>query len=292
MRVLILGGDGMLGSQLFRHLAPNHDVRVTLRQELPAYEALPIVAPPDRSFFGVDARDFSRVADVVKTFRPEAVVNAVGIVKQRSEAADALTNLEINAVFPHRLFLLCGSVGARLVHFSTDCVFSGRRGGYGESDLPDAEDLYGRTKLLGEVAEAPAVTLRSSIIGLEVRPGHGLVEWFLRSRGVIKGYRKAVFSGLTTLEMARLVELILTRRTDLFGLWHVAADPIDKYSLLTRLAQALGRRDVQIEPDDAFLCDRSLRGEALRAATGWRAPDWPRMVGELAEQIKAREREA
>lgn len=285
MRVLILGGDGMLGHLLCRELASAHEVRATFRRP-PADDTLPDGA----GFSGVDVRHLDRLAEVFAAFRPEAVINAVGIVKQRKEAADVLQALEVNAVFPHRLARLCSAAGARLLHFSTDCVFSGAKGSYRETDSPDPPDTYGRTKLLGEVG-APHLTLRSSIVGLEQGRRQGLVEWFLASRGAVRGYRKAIYSGLTTLEMARLVGRLLERHGDLSGIWHVASAPIDKFSLLSRLARELGREDVRLEPVDEPLCDRSLCGDAFAAATGYRAPGWDEMLRELAEEIRRRRAE-
>jgi len=289
VKVLVLGGDGMLGHQLVRLLAPRHQVWATLHGPLAAYAADGLFdagnAIPD-----VDVTDFSRLADLVGDVAPEAVVNCVGIVKQRQEAREPVTSILVNALLPHRLHEICAASGARLVQLSTDCVFSGRKGGYSEADMPDPVDLYGRTKLLGEVEEAPAVTIRSSMIGLELRRRTGLVEWFLAQHGRVRGFTRAIYSGLTTAEMARLIERLLTAHRELHGTWHVAAEAIDKHALLTRLAALLGRRDVEVVPDDGFACDRSLDGSAFTAATGYRAPSWEAMLGELAAEIAARAR--
>jgi dTDP-4-dehydrorhamnose reductase len=288
MRILILGGDGMLGHELLRSLAPGHDVRVTLRQPLAAYRHLDGVSDQNATG-GVDARDWARLADVIGRSAPEALINCIGIVKQRKDAKSPIPSLEINSLLPHRLNELCGQLGARLVHFSTDCVFSGRRGRYTESDEPDPVDLYGRTKLLGEVDEAPGVTLRTSIIGLEEREHTtGLIEWFLAQRGKIKGFRKAIYTGLTTAAMARLVALVLEQHAGLHGLWQVASEPITKHDLLVDLAKKLGRSDIEIVPDDEFFCDRSLEAGAFFRATGYRAPAWGAMLTELAAQIRAK----
>ena len=297
MRVLILGGDGMLGHQLHRELSARHDVAVTLRHPDDTSSSASVVvatgasaggwSTDDRVFRSVEVRDLDQVVEVVARFRPEAVVNAVGIVKQRPESEDPLPALEVNAVFPHRLARLCAVAGARLVHFSTDCVFSGRKGLYRESDPPDPVDTYGRTKLLGEVG-APHLTLRTSIIGLEQGRRQGLVEWFLASRGPVKGYRRAVYSGLTTLEMARLVDRLLVAHPDLAGLFHVASAPIDKFTLLSRLARVLGRQDVQVEPVDEPACDRSLCADAFASATGYQPPAWDEMLRELAQEAHRR----
>jgi dTDP-4-dehydrorhamnose reductase len=277
VRVLILGGDGMLGRALRAELSLRHEVHATVRSAPGGPGLVP----------GLDVRDFGAVAAAFVELRPQAVVNAVGVVKQRKEAEDPVLSIEVNALFPHRLARLCSDAGARLVHFGTDCVFSGARGRYREDDLPDPPDLYGRSKLLGETG-APHLTLRSSIIGLEQGRRQGLVEWFLASRGRVPGYRRAIWSGLTTPEMARLVDRLLREQPQLAGVWHVAAEPIDKFSLLSRLARALGRDDVVVEPVDEPSCDRSLDGSRFAGATGYRAPGWDEMIDELAQQVRAR----
>jgi dTDP-4-dehydrorhamnose reductase len=284
---LILGGDGMLGHRLFLHLRSRHEVRVTLRQEWTAYERYRIFDTPD-AYTGVDVRNRDRIVEVIANFRPEAVVNAVGIVKQRELAKEAIPNLEINALFPHRLAAVCGLAGARLVHMSTDCVFSGRRGSYTEEDVSDAEDLYGRTKLLGEVGGEHCTTLRTSIIGLELSRREGLVEWFLAQQGEVRGFTQAVYSGLTTAEMSRVIERVLVWHPDLSGIWQVASEPITKYDLLVRLAESLDRTDVWITPDDSVRIDRSLAGAAFEKATGYRAPGWDEMLKELSGEVRRR----
>lgn len=217
MRVLILGGDGMLGHRLWHHFASRHEVRVTLRRDVEAYSNLGL-PDMDLAFPGIDVRHEDDLLRVFADVKPEAVINAVGIVKQRDEARVALPSLELNSIFPHRLSNLCAASGTRLIHMSTDCVFSGRRGGYTEDDPADAEDVYGRTKYLGEVTEGHCVTLRTSIVGLELGRRGSLIEWFLAQRGTVSGYRKAIYTGFTTMEMARIIERVLTRHPELSGL--------------------------------------------------------------------------
>jgi dTDP-4-dehydrorhamnose reductase len=285
VRVLILGGDGMLGHRLMRTLAGAHDVRVTLRRPLAEYRQFALFSPGN-TLDGLDAADWPRLAEAVRQSAPEVVVNCIGIVKQRKDARSPIPSLEINALLPHRLAELCAALGARLIHFSTDCVFSGRKGAYTETDAPDPQDLYGRSKLLGEVADAPGLTLRTSIIGRELSRKTGLVEWFLAQRGTVRGFRRAVYSGLTTAEMSRLVGRLATEHAGLHGVWHVASRPITKYELLVTFADKLGRTDVEIVPDDTFVCDRSLRSEPFEAATGYQPPTWDDMLTELAAETR------
>jgi dTDP-4-dehydrorhamnose reductase len=287
MKILVLGGDGMLGHQLLGSWGQVHDVRVTLRRDVPAYARFGLFTSAN-SIGGVDATDLPRVRSIVEDWQPDAIVNCVGIVKQRSEAKAAIPSIEINALLPHRLLELCQDIGGRLVHISTDCVFSGRTGNYRETDNPDPVDLYGRSKLLGEVDSAPGLTLRTSIIGLELSRFTGLIEWFLAQRGMIHGFVRAIYTGFTTRELARVIEHVLVNHPRLHGVWQVASAPVTKYDLLVQLAQRLERNDIEIVADDVFVCDRSLRADAFEAETGYRAPSWDRMLDELARDIRVR----
>jgi dTDP-4-dehydrorhamnose reductase len=284
MRILILGGDGMLGHQLLRQFASRHDVRVTLRQPIQAYAQFGIFRT-DNAYAGIELSTIDSVKPVVASFAPEVVINAVGIVKQRSSSEETIPSLEINALLPHRLSVVCREAGARLVHISTDCVFSGRKGMYRETDLSDAEDLYGRTKYLGEIHEANCITLRTSIIGPELARKTGLLEWFLAQRGGVYGYRNAIFSGFTTIELGRIIEMLITQFPGASGLYHVSSEPISKFDLLTLVKKRLSLA-VDIAPYDDFRCNRSLDSSRFRGEFGYRAPDWPAMVDELAIQIQ------
>jgi dTDP-4-dehydrorhamnose reductase len=217
---------------------------------------------------------------LLATVRPQVVINGVGIVKQLAEADDALLTLPINALLPHRLARLCDVAGARLVHISTDCVFSGTKGNYVESDPPDAQDLYGRSKLLGEVNYPNAVTLRTSIIGHELAVGHGLVGWFLAQQKSVKGYRRAVFSGLPTCELARVIRDFVLPRPELRGVYHLSAAPINKFDLLTLVGRTYGK-DIEIVADDAVRIDRSLDSSRFRANTGYMPDDWSKLVSRM-----------
>lgn len=284
MRILIFGGDGMLGHQLLLHFRAQHETRVTLHRALGEYAAGGLFNA-DNALERVDIRDFEAVRRAIGGFRPDAIINATGIVKQRAEAAQAVPSIEINALFPHRTAALCAESGIRFVHMSTDCVFSGRKGRYSEDDTPDAEDLYGRSKLLGEVAAPPCITLRTSIIGRELSRKTGLLEWLLAQRGRrIKGYRRAIFSGFTTPEMARIIDRVLTGPGPGHGLFQVSSAAISKFDLLTLIRDRL-KLDIAIEPDDDFVCDRSLDSARFRAAYDYQPPAWSTMIDELASSI-------
>jgi dTDP-4-dehydrorhamnose reductase len=287
MRCLVLGGDGMLGHQLLQSWSARHEVFVTLRGQLASSGEFGLFTEQN-TIDSVDVRDERRLREVLETVRPQAVVNAVGVVKQRPSAKQSSLVMEVNALFPHRLCSLCEVFGARMVHISTDCVFNGKRGMYTEQDTPNALDLYGTSKALGEVTAAGCVTIRSSIIGLELKNKQSLIEWFLAQQGTIQGFSGALYSGLTTLEMARVIESVLLDHPGLTGIWHATSAPISKFDLLTKLAAHMGRTDIRIEPNSEFCCDRSLSGEAFTGITGYRAPDWDSMLAELAEQIKTR----
>src|SRR5690349_16587313 len=273
MRVLILGGDGMLGHRLLQQFAQHHETRVTLRQSLDSYREFHLFNRGNASD-GIDVLNLSSVMKVFSDFKPQAAINATGVVKQRADAKDGVLSMEVNALFPHLLSRLCREHGTRLVHLSTDCVFSGKKGNYSEKDRPDPEDVYGLSKLLGEADGPGVVTLRTSMIGLELQRKTGLVEWFLGQKGKsIKGWTKAIFSGLTTAELARVIEKLVEMKTDFRGLYHLSAAPISKFDLLMGLGRRIGG-GTAIAPDDSFNCDRSLDSQRFRSVFGYTPPAW------------------
>lgn len=272
----------MIGHQLFKQLRQRHEVKATLRRELGAYQGHGLFSA-ENAYAGLDLRSLDGLREVLSGFRPQAVVNAAGVIKQRAAAQEPLPTLEVNALLPHRLALLCRAAGCRLLQLSSDCVFSGRKGRYLETDQSDAEDLYGRTKFLGEVGgagEEHCLTLRTSSIGPELAQKTGLFEWFLGQTGTIKGFTKAIYSGLTTIEMSRVVERALTAPPGVRGLYHVSSEPIDKFSLLVLLRRKLGKK-IEIVPDDSFSCDRSLDSSRFRREFGYTPPTWDAMAEEL-----------
>jgi len=276
----------MLGHQLLIAYQQRHDVRVTLRRDLNDYASYGLFNA-ENSYTGIDVRNNDRLVEVFSEFHPEAVINAVGIIKQRAEAIDAIPSLEINALLPHRLAVLCKATGSRLVQMSTDCVFSGKKGNYIETDESDAQDLYGKTKYLGELHENHCLTLRTSIIGLELSRRKSLVEWFLAQRGTIKGYKKAIFSGFTTIELSRVIEKLLVSHPDASGLYNLASSSINKYELLLLLKKKLGL-DINIEADDSLKIDRSLNSMQFNEKFNYTPPAWEKMIEELAQDIKGR----
>ena len=280
MRLMVLGAGGMLGHKLTQVLSRKFNVCGTVRSEA-ARARVARLGDGFRVMPGVGAEAFDTVKEAVREIQPDAVINAIGVVKQREEAQDPVASIAINALFPHRLASLCRAGGARLIHFSTDCVFTGRRGPYAEGDTADAEDLYGRTKLLGELNDPGCLTLRTSMIGRELGTRHGLLEWFLSQEGgKVRGYRKAVFSGLTTIALAEIIAALLTERPDLEGLWNVASKPMDKHRLLTLIKEVYDL-EVRLEPDETVVCDRSLKGEPFWKALGRRPPSWEEMIQEM-----------
>ncbi len=233
----------------------------------------------------MDAGDFNALEAFLKSRQPQVIVNCIGIVKQRATAEDALQSITINSLLPHQLAMICAEWNGRLIHISTDCVFNGQRGGgsgYSETDMADANDLYGRSKRLGEVTVENALTLRTSIIGRELSNFTSLLEWFLsRNRSEVKGYKRALYSGVTTNHLAEVVGDIIEHHPQLSGLYHVASQTICKYKLLCMLRDAF-RLDIEITPDEHFFCNRSLNGERFRQATGYVPPSWSELVSQLA----------
>ena len=276
-KILVLGASGMLGNAVYRTFATSsgYDVVGTVRSAASKI-ALPYGSSGEL-LAGLDVEQVDSLVAAFEKVRPDIVINCIGLVKQLAAANDPLVTLPINAMLPHRLARLAALVDARLIHVSTDCVFTGNKGDYVESDAPDAQDLYGRSKLLGEVDYPNAVTLRTSIIGTELGSAHGLVGWFLAQNGMVKGFTKAVFSGLPTAVLAQVIRDHVIPNPTLRGVWHVSAEPISKFDLLQLVAAEYGK-DIEIVPDDQLIIDRSLACSRFREATGWTPPSWPHLI--------------
>nr|WP_272954216.1 SDR family oxidoreductase [Ramlibacter lithotrophicus] len=282
---MVLGVTGMLGSVVFRILAGTNGLDVFGSSRSSRGPQL----PPEghgKVICGIDIERSDDLVGAIQRIRPDVVINCVGVVKQLAASTDPLTVIPINSIFPHRLARLASLVGARVIHISTDCVFSGLRGNYSEDDAPDAQDLYGRSKLLGEIDYDNAITLRTSIIGHELAGSRSLLSWFLSQTSEARGYTKAIFSGLPTDELARVIRDFVLPRPALRGLYHVSSAPIDKYSLL-RLVAEVYEKSINLVPDDTVKVDRSLSSERFRLSTGYVVPDWPTLVGNMRKHNEA-----
>jgi len=281
-KILVLGASGMLGNAVLRVLAgsPQLDVVGTVRSSR-SVGLLPNTLG-ERLVSGVDVENSDTLVSLFSKVRPAVVINCIGLVKQLAESDDPLQAIPVNSVLPHRLARLCDAVGARLVHMSTDCVFSGKRGMYSETDFPDADDLYGRSKFLGEVDYPNAITLRTSIIGHERDGARSLINWFLSQEGQVKGYARAVFSGFPTVEIARIIRDYVIPNPELHGIFHLSAEPINKFDLLTLVAEVYGK-SIEIVSDDKLVIDRSLDSTRFRQATGFSPEPWPELIRRMHE---------
>lgn len=281
-KVLILGGTGMLGHMLFTQLSlqKNLDTYATARTS----SGLSLWFSPDlvkKIRADVDADNFDTVIRAFASIQPDIVINCIGLIKQLPIARDPLSAITINSLLPHRISMICRSAGARMIHISTDCVFDGKKGNYTETDPSNADDLYGRSKFLGEVAYPPhCVTLRTSIIGHELKGKLGLIEWFLAQKGEVNGFTHAIYSGFPTVELAHIITDYILPSKDLNGVYHVSSDPISKYDLLGLVAKRYAKQ-IKIEPYDDFYQDRSLDSSAFRRITGYIPPSWPELVDKM-----------
>jgi dTDP-4-dehydrorhamnose reductase len=282
MKVLVIGASGMLGNAVLRFFAQSsgHQVFGSVRSPA-ARRLLPNDLHPN-VITGVDVENIDSLTRLFAVVHPDVVINCVGLVKQLAEADDPLAAIPINALLPHRLARLCEVAAARLVQMGTDCVFSGAKGMYTEADAADATDLYGRSKYLGEVDYPHAITLRTSIIGHELDGARSLVGWFLAQEGRVKGYKRAIFSGLPTVEITRVIRDHVIPHPELHGVYHVAAEPINKFDLLTLVAQTYCKT-IDISADDQLVIDRSLDSSRFRQATGFAPKPWPELLRTMRE---------
>lgn len=280
-KILIFGVTGMLGHTLFKEFSnnENYDVYATARNKtgLNKYFNSNLL---DKIIDGIDADRFDSLIVILNKIRPDIVINCIGIIKQLPVAKDPITAISINALLPHKIAKICTEIGARMIHISTDCVFDGLKGNYTEEDNSNANDLYGRTKYLGEVFYSNCITLRTSIIGHELNSKYGLVEWFLSQEGSVKGFTKAIYTGFPTIEIARIISDFVIPNKSLYGLYHVSSEPISKYELLKIIAEKYNKK-IEIIPDNDFYCDRSLVSDKFRNIVGYKPPSWVDLVEKM-----------
>lgn len=284
MRILILGGTGMLGHKLWQYFSERFPhTFVTIRRNRIFYDACGLFKS-DRVIEAVDVNDFPALIGVMESIRPDIILNCVGITKRREEAQCAIPAIKLNALFPHLLAEWGCNNSAKVVNFSTDCVFNGEQGGYTEESPTNAVDLYGKTKALGEIQGENALTLRSSFIGTELYAHTELVEWFMSQRGTVKGFKHAIFTGLTTIELSRVIEKILLHHPAANGMYNISSDPISKFDLLMLIKEKM-HMSVNIIPDETVRCNRSLDSTKFRAEFNYTPPTWEAMVEELSTNI-------
>lgn len=277
MKILILGINGMLGRAVFNLFksSDGFEVNGTVRgQKIPSYidsKDYPLIITNIDVNNGIDS------LNDLFLFKPDVVINCIGVIKQLTSANDPLVTIPVNTLFPHQINKLCSLFNARLIHISTDCVFTGDKGGYLESDTPDARDLYGISKWLGEVYDRNAITLRTSIIGHESCSKNSLLDWFLAQDDEVNGFSKAIFSGLPANELARVIRDYVIPKPNLSGLYHVSVDPINKYDLLKLIAEVYGKK-IKINNSHDVVIDRSLNSQRFQQEFGYRPPRWPELI--------------
>ena len=278
MRILVLGGTGLIGNRLTRQLRQNADVYASTRSSLVEMPVLENILEPNKWIFGLDATDFQFLESEINRLKPDVVVNCFGVVKHQINSKSAEATILLNSILPWRLSELAEKYDFKLIHLSTDCVFSGETGNYKESSTPDALDLYGRSKILGELNNARDLTLRTSFVGREIKTFANFFEWVQRSHNTkIVGYKRAIYSGLTTQAISEIIEKLIFDFSGLTGLWHVSSEPISKYDLICMLNHSLNLK-LDIEPNEEFCCDRSLDSTAFASMTSLVIPNWITML--------------
>lgn len=282
-KILILGANGMLGGSLHRYFTNTSNAVVgTVRSDAVAKQLASMGF--NNVIENMEVTNYQLLEDKISELQPDYVFNCIGLIKQLSKSELPVSAIEINSLLPHKLAQICTKYDSKLIHFSTDCVFSGSKGDYVESSLPDATDLYGRSKLLGEVDYSNHLTLRTSIIGHELDSKVSLVDWFLNESNSVKGFSRAIFSGLPTYYIAEFLDKYVIGNSDLSGLYHLSAEPINKYSLLLLIKETYGiELDIIDYPD--FVINRSLNSDKLRELVNFQPPQWPELIEKMNDEF-------
>lgn len=269
-----MGASGMLGHVLYSELKKSHKVWGTVRSKKWHPDLLE----------GYDVDDLAKVEKLINDIKPDFVINCIGIIKQLKASKDKIISLEVNSLWPHRLAEICERHNTKMIHFSTDCVFSGNKGNYQEGDLADARDTYGLSKFMGEVDYPHTLTLRTSIIGHELNSQVSLVDWFMSQSGECKGFTHAIYSGFPTVVVARFLNDVIFKKF-ISGVYHFSSESINKYELLKLVADVYGKK-INIVPSDEIKIDRSLNSDRLRSELNWKPESWPSMVKSMHEHYK------
>lgn len=277
MKILILGSSGMLGSAFLNRLSKNSMYRVygTLRKK-----AQIKFFPPELKnnfFIQEDMELFNFCSRIIKETKPCLVINCIGMIKQLNPNENLRNTFLINSLFPHVLANYCKDTKSHLIHFSTDCVFDGKSGNYSEENQHSAEDIYGISKSIGEVSYKNSLTIRTSIIGHELRNKKSLLEWFLGESQEVQGYKNAIFSGLPTNELAAIIDEKIIQRKLIHGIYNVSSQPISKFDLL-QLIKRIYDKDIIINPEYSFKINRSLNSSKFRKLTGFEPRSWEEMI--------------
>ena len=257
MKVLILGATGMIGSALMCVLSKNNTFDLVGTSTDDKLNKIINIKLKSNLLTVFNFLNNNNLEDLITKVKPDVIINCIGIVKQSSAIDDNISTIYLNSILPHKLSEISLKLNIRLIHLSTDSVFSGKKGFYNEEDDPDPVDFYGRTKLIGEITKNNSLTLRTSLIGHEFFTKNGLLEWFLNQEKECYGYRKAFFSGFTTISFAKIIESILLKQKDLKGLYHISSNIISKYDLLKIISKSY-TKNIEILENNAFAVDRSL----------------------------------
>jgi dTDP-4-dehydrorhamnose reductase len=282
-KILVIGAGGMLGHMAVRVLGETFEVFGTTRSESQSSSLLGRFLDPERWMTGIDVLNERHLENVFEQVKPDVVINCVGLVKQKMDSTSYIESLEINALLPHKLFVLGEKYHAKIIQLSTDCVFTCDDGIKRQTDIPNATDLYGRTKHLGELNYGTALTLRTSIVGRQLSGQESFFEWIISQQGkVSSGYRNALYTGLTTHALSNVMCKIIANNFSLSGIWQIASEPISKFELMTKLNRSLNL-EIDIQEDTEFHCDRRLDGTQFLETTGIRVPTWDEMIQQFSD---------
>ena len=284
MKILLLGGGGLAGNTFIKYFLSfknRYSIGVTFSEHESNYN-LNLDNQSISTFYNINAFKYNLVSSVINDYKPQVIINTIGLTKRISNTIDPKLSIYLNSYFPHLLLKTSNEKDIKLIHLSTDCIFSGYNGNYSEDSIPDALDIYGKTKFLGELNEKNALTLRTSILGPEIRRFLGIYSWFINQKTDVFGFDKAFFSGITSLELAKIIFHIIDHNYDLYGIYNLASEKISKFELLN-IIKKIKKMNINIIKSDSEIYDRSLNNKKFRSVSEYKVPNWENMILDLID---------
>jgi len=284
LKILILGAGGMLGHKLYQTLSKTYDdVIPVFRKNKEHYHKFNLYKP-EKMIGNTDVTDQSKLLAVLNSVKPDIICNCIGKTTRKINSEDSQSVIYLNSFLPHFISKWSSENNSYFIHFSTDCVFSGKNGPYKPNDFRDSRDLYGLSKILGETNSKYGLTIRTSIVGREIENQTEFFEWIFSSKNKsVSGYKNVFYSGVTTNYLSEVVAQLITKDSKSHGLLQVASPPISKLNLIKKVNSLFGL-GMKINTDASKVSNKILSPVKFTITSGIKTQTWDEMLNTLKKE--------